>query len=101
MMIEEGSDVMLSRSVRARPWCTVVCKIWEVKWEFAGGGVGGSRFECDGYERQGGCSASVNIRERESFRGEANFVKFNFGKQTSDETISRTHYEITGIEGIS
>ena len=81
--------VMPSRSAWAGPWCTVVCKIWEVKWEFAGGG---SRFELMG------ARGSCELREPQCFGGysgerkfpESEFYQVQLRKQTSDETKFKT-----------
>ncbi len=84
--------MMPSRSALVGPWCTVVSKIWEVKWGFAAGGVGGSRFQLTG------AKGSRELREPQCFGGYSGerklpgseFYQGRLGKQTSDETKSKT-----------
>jgi hypothetical protein len=77
---------------RALVYCTVVWKIWEVKWEFAGGGVGGSRFQLMGARgsrelRESQCFGGYSGERK--FPGRVNFIRFSLASRLWTELNSR------------
>jgi hypothetical protein len=70
-------------------YCTVVCKIWEVKWEFAGGG---SRFELMGARgsrelREPQCFGGYSGERK--FPGGVNFIRFSLASRFGTKLNSR------------